>query len=85
VDRIRVVQNGEKWRVVVRTVMDIGVSETRTITRAVEEQSAAQEGLSCMKSVSRSVTSSGLGPDILLSTLFFVEKTHNFTSIQKKK
>jgi len=81
VDWIHVAHNGEKWRAVVRTVMNIGVSKTRTIPRAVEELSAAQEGLSCMKSVTRSVTSSGLDPDVLLSTLFFVENTHNVTSI----
>ena len=80
-DWTHVAKNGEKWRVVVRTVMNVRVSKMWTTPRVVEELSAAQEGLSCMKSVIRSVTSPGLGRDVLLRTLFFVENRHNCTSI----
>ena len=54
-DWIQVAQNWEKLRAFVRTVMNIRVLKTRTLPTAVEELSSAQEGLSCMKSVSRSV------------------------------
>jgi hypothetical protein len=41
VDWIYVAQNGENWRVVVKTVMNIRVSKTRVIPRLLEELSAA--------------------------------------------